>query len=159
MIWKALCFSKLKCSHGFKKLNTNDLIHKQTSNCILLLLLQWCIICRRDEETIDHLLLHCPMALLLWHQLFSIVGMDWVVHSCVQMLQIDFRGLGSMELCSLCGLLDDLVAKTVNDKFYDLGGLWDLVCYLSSFWVPVSPPFKELHLFFICSDWGAICDF
>ena len=33
-----------------------------------------CFLCGKDEETIDHLLLHCPVARLLWDLLLAIFG-------------------------------------------------------------------------------------
>ena len=37
-----------------------------------------CFLCKKDEETIDHLLLHCPVARLLWDLLLAIFGVYWV---------------------------------------------------------------------------------
>ena len=37
-----------------------------------------CFLCGKDEETIDHLLLHCPVARLLWDLLLAIFGVYWV---------------------------------------------------------------------------------
>ena len=37
-----------------------------------------CFLCGKDEETIDHLLLHCSMARLQWDFLLAIFGVNWV---------------------------------------------------------------------------------
>ena len=37
-----------------------------------------CFLCEEDEETIDHLLIHCKSAKILWNLFFSIVGTSWV---------------------------------------------------------------------------------
>ena len=34
--------------------------------------------CEEEEETIDHLLIHCKLAKLLWNLFLSIVGISWV---------------------------------------------------------------------------------
>jgi hypothetical protein len=38
-----------------------------------------CYLCKRDGETVDHLLLHCDVASTLWNHVFSRFGMSWVM--------------------------------------------------------------------------------
>ena len=51
-----------------------------------------CFLCGKDEETIDHLLLHCPMARLLWDLLLAIFGVNWVFPKSVSETLISWRG-------------------------------------------------------------------
>ena len=37
-----------------------------------------CFLCEEDEESIDHLLIHCKSAEMLWNLFLSIVGASWV---------------------------------------------------------------------------------
>ena len=39
----------------------------------------WCIMCRYDGETVDHLLLHCGKAYRLWSLVFRSFGISWVL--------------------------------------------------------------------------------
>jgi hypothetical protein len=39
-----------------------------------VIVVDWCCICKKSEELVDHLLLHCEMATDLWNTLFSLVG-------------------------------------------------------------------------------------
>jgi hypothetical protein len=38
-----------------------------------------CYMCKKIEESVDHLLLHCDVAFALWSTLFSRFGMSWVM--------------------------------------------------------------------------------
>ena len=37
-----------------------------------------CYICLRQEDTVDHLLIHCIKTRSLWELLFSLCGVTWV---------------------------------------------------------------------------------
>ena len=37
-----------------------------------------CFLCEEEEVTVEHLLVHCSKARLLWELLFAIVGVNWV---------------------------------------------------------------------------------
>ena len=49
----------------------NILTMKNRRKCNIILV-SWCYMCKRDEETIDHFLLHCPIARELWDMVFSL---------------------------------------------------------------------------------------
>lgn len=42
-------------------------------------MIEWYCMCKRNEETIDHLLLHCEAASNFWQPVFSLFGLDWVM--------------------------------------------------------------------------------
>jgi hypothetical protein len=42
-----------------------------------------CYLCKRDGESVDHLLLHCDVASTQWNLVFSRFGMSWVMPSRV----------------------------------------------------------------------------
>ena len=45
-----------------------------------------CCLCEENEETIDHLLIHCPRAKILWDILLAITGFNWVPPCSVRQL-------------------------------------------------------------------------
>ena len=46
-----------------------------------------CFMCEEEEETIDHLLIHCKIAKMLWDLFLSIAGISWVFpHSVLHTL-------------------------------------------------------------------------
>lgn len=46
----------------------------------------WCYMCKKDGESVDHLLMHCPVAGELWNFLFSLFQIEWVMPSTVREL-------------------------------------------------------------------------
>lgn len=49
--------------------------------------------CRRATERLDHLFLHCDVAISMWTSLFQLIGIYWVPPACcVDLLIIDFCG-------------------------------------------------------------------
>ena len=49
-------------------------------------LVNWCCMCHRNEETVDYLLLHRPVAHSLWVYIFQIFGIQWVMSGSVENL-------------------------------------------------------------------------
>ena len=41
--------------------------------------LEWCFMCKRCGESVDHLLLHCPIAYEMWSMIFCLFGICWVM--------------------------------------------------------------------------------
>ena len=39
-------------------------------------LVNWCCLCRSDEETVDHLLIHCKFAFALWSEVLIMFGVQ-----------------------------------------------------------------------------------
>lgn len=58
-------------------LTTNNLCQ------LTLVVIDWRCMCKRDRETIDHLFLHCTVAIELWTMVFSCVG---CIGSCQKVL-------------------------------------------------------------------------
>jgi hypothetical protein len=49
--------------------------------------MEWCCLCKTSGESIDHLFLHCVVALELWSVFFQLFGVAWVMpHSVSEML-------------------------------------------------------------------------
>ena len=96
-LWRSKVPSKVKALtwlviHG--KVNTNDKL--QLRRPFKSLCPRWCILCKRNGESFDHLFLHCPLTIGLWHKLFDLVGLVWVPPRSIEdMMIIAFRGLGN----------------------------------------------------------------
>ena len=62
-------------------------------------LLQIDVSCEEDEETIDHLLIHCKRAKMLWNLLLSIVGTSWVFPHSVLHTLLAWQGAAVGKKC------------------------------------------------------------
>ena len=51
-----------------------------------VVILEWCCMCKIDGESVNHLLLHCPLAQELWEMVIAIFGVVWVMPKGVERL-------------------------------------------------------------------------
>ena len=51
-----------------------------------------CFMCEEEEETIDHLLIHCKSVKMLWDLFLSIVEMSWVFPQSVLHTLLAWQG-------------------------------------------------------------------
>ncbi|RVW56152.1 hypothetical protein CK203_080775 [Vitis vinifera] len=96
-LWSSKVPSKVKSLAwlvAYGKVNTDDKLRLRRPYKALCP--QWCILCKGKGESIDHIFLHCPITIGLWHRLFNLVGLVWVPpRSLEDMLVITFKGLGN----------------------------------------------------------------
>ena len=79
--WKMVWQSKVHPRVAFfswttalgKILTTNNLWKRHIA------VLERCFMCKRCGESVDHLLLHCPIAYDLWSMVFCLFGIHWVM--------------------------------------------------------------------------------
>uniref|UniRef100_A0A2N9HVH9 Elongation factor P C-terminal domain-containing protein n=1 Tax=Fagus sylvatica TaxID=28930 RepID=A0A2N9HVH9_FAGSY len=77
IIWKAkvpprIAFFSWTAALG--KILTIDNLRKRH-----LIIIDRCCLCKLNGESVDHLLLHCPLARELWSMVFGLFGLDWVM--------------------------------------------------------------------------------
>ena len=49
-------------------------------------IMDWYCMCKVDGESVNHLLLHCPVALELWNLVLALFGVVWVMPKGVELL-------------------------------------------------------------------------
>ena len=54
--------------------------------------MDWCYMCKRSRESVNHLLLHCPIAFELWSMIWSLFGVIWVMPQSVADLFASWQG-------------------------------------------------------------------
>ncbi|RVW67640.1 hypothetical protein CK203_063062 [Vitis vinifera] len=168
-LWSSKAPSKVKAlawlvAHG--KVNTNDKL--QLRRPYKSLCPQWCILCKGNGESINHLFLHCSVTIGLWHKLFNLAGLVWVPpRSFEDMLVIAFKGLGnSLRGKTLwqiaCLNLVWMVWQERNNRIFEDKGrmeemLWDLILFYSSLWASCTVAFRGVPLSVLQLNWIAVC--
>ena len=79
--WRMIWHSKVPPRVAFfswfaslgKILTTDNLCKRR------VLVLDWCYMCKSCGESMDHLLLHCPIACELWSLVLCLFGIHWVM--------------------------------------------------------------------------------
>ena len=51
-----------------------------------------CYLCEEEEETLNHLLVHCSKAKMLWELILAIVGFGWVFPFSVRQVLLAWQG-------------------------------------------------------------------
>ena len=77
MIWQSkvpLRVAFFSWSTSLGKILTTDNLRKQR-----VLVLDWCYMCKNCGESVDHLLLHCPITCELWSLVLCLFGTHWVM--------------------------------------------------------------------------------
>ena len=49
-------------------------------------------LCKEKKETSDHLILFCKKATMLWSLIFSLFGVQWVLHSSIKRNLLSWNG-------------------------------------------------------------------
>jgi hypothetical protein len=60
------------------KILTHDNLLKRN-----VIVMEWCCLCKKSVESIDHLLLHCEVAWALWSYVLNLFGVEWVMPQSV----------------------------------------------------------------------------
>ena len=55
-------------------------------------ILDWCYMCKCNGEPVDHLFLHCPIAMDLWAMVFGLFGVSWIMPQSVVGLLACWQG-------------------------------------------------------------------
>ena len=55
-------------------------------------ILDWCYMCKCNGESVDHLFLHCLIAMDLWSMILGLFGVSWVMPKSVGELLACWQG-------------------------------------------------------------------
>jgi hypothetical protein len=71
-----------------RKILTLDNLRKRN-----IIVMEWCYMCKNSGESIDHLFLHCMVAIELWRTILQMFGVEWVMPRSVKDMLGSWRGL------------------------------------------------------------------
>jgi hypothetical protein len=78
--WKIIWKSKAPPREAFfvwtavlQKILALNNLHKN------IIVIEWCCMCKNSGESIDHLSLHCEVAIEVWNAVFQLFGVTWVM--------------------------------------------------------------------------------
>ena len=49
-------------------------------------------LCKADEESANHVLIHCPKAAMIWHLIFALFGVHWVLPNSIKETILGWNG-------------------------------------------------------------------
>ena len=58
-----------------------------------IITMNWCYMCKKSGESVDHLLLHCEIVRSLWSEVLARVGLAWVMPEKVSEFLASWRGI------------------------------------------------------------------
>jgi hypothetical protein len=138
-----------------------------------IVVVEWCCMCKKNGESIDHLLLHCYVARVVWSSFYSLFQVEWVMPRRVLDL---FSGWGTLlgrghvtrlwkriPLCVMWGLWRERNARLFEDVKLPIVDLCRNVLNMLYVWASEHIPSrilfaKFLHsCSFISSNYGYFC--
>ena len=168
-IWKSKAPPKVKALAWLvvlEKVNTNDMLqarrpYKSPSP-------HWCILCKGSGELVDHLFLHCPITLGLWHKLLRATNLEWVPPRNIRdIFIISFKGLGKSikgktlwhiaYFTILWIVLQEKNARIFEERCRTKEVLWGLIHFYASLWASCTTPFKRVPPNSILLSWLSTC--
>lgn len=117
-----------------------------------------CPMCFSKEETVNHLLLNCKVAHLLWRSVMDCFGCSWVFPNCiVELFQAwrspvrSHRGKEMWGLTLSCNHLDNL--RRFEGKSNNVASLIEKIKLLVASWVMIYQHFKPFLVDQIMHNW------
>ena len=96
------------------KVHTEDMLKRRNFN-----LASRCSMCRQEEETIDHLFIHCRCVSGPWHVSFSLLGINWVqpypISDSLEEKDEEMLALGNLEDNSVGHVVEYLEGEESTD--------------------------------------------
>ena len=146
LIWKSPVPQKIKIFTwlaALGRVNTCDVLQKKRPSSTLYP--NWCVMCKSEAETVDHLFIHCSYASCIWWKILQTSGLYWVVPgSCYGLLsgqagffkgkkkKIIFNQFLSATLWAIWGERNNRIFQDCASSEEDL---WDKICFWVAIWL------------------------
>jgi hypothetical protein len=146
---------------------------------------EWCVICEKHGESVDHLLLHCDVARVVWSSFYSLFGVEWVMPSSVLDLLSGWSTLlgrspvlrfwKRVPLCVMWGLWHERNSRLFENMEVSVGALCRNVLKMLYLWVSAHSSssmlfadfllvrffllFRGSFVYFLCTKVAPLCVF
>ena len=146
LIWKSPIPHKIKVFIwlvALGRVNTCDVLQKKRPSSTLYP--SWCVMCKSETETVDHLFIHCSYASRIWCKILHTSGLYWVVPgSCYRLLSGQagyFRGqekkiiFNQFLVATLWAIWGERNNRIFQDSSSSVEELWDKICFWVAIWL------------------------
>ena len=124
----------------------------------------WCILCKKNNESIDHLFLHCDFSYSLWCKLLKEFDIQWVIpRSCSELLTLGQGFLLSKKGKILWNFAVNATFWAIwlerNNRIFEdseanFESIWDRIRLWVAIWIHVCKDFKSIPFSLIIRDWN-----
>ena len=124
----------------------------------------WCALCKKSNESIDHLFLHCDFSYRLWSKVVKEFGTEWVPPSSSTELLLFY---GGSSFTKKGKTLWKVVATTTfwaiwlerNNRIFEEGEgtfdyIWDRIRMWVATWLYLCKDFKSIPFSLLVRDWN-----
>lgn len=126
------------------------MLQKRLPTCALFS--NWCVLCRKEEETRDHMLMHCPFT-CIWFKTPEELGLMWVVPRSTRKLFVLDIGLDIGKRGSIFwsvrvrGIFWLILLERNSRIFDDIAELaeewWEKIKFKASVWISKHSEFNN----------------
>ena len=124
----------------------------------------WCVLCKKDNESIDHLFLHCEFSFRLWCKFLKDLGRAWVIPKSTKELLclgqgffLNKKGKVLWKVASIAifwAICLERNNRIFEKKEENLESIWDRI----RLWVAIClyncKDFKGIHFSLLVRDWN-----
>ena len=126
--------------------------------------LGWCTLCKKNNESIDHLFLHCDFSYSMWSNILKEFGLDWISpRSCKELLtlgqgfplskkeKILWKVAVNATLWAIWLERNNRIFKEAEET---TEYTWDRIRLWVAIWVNVFKDFKSIPFSLLLRDWN-----
>ena len=124
----------------------------------------WCILCKKNNESIDHLFLHCDFSLTLWSNILKEFGLNWVIpRSCKELLtlchgfHLSKKGIilwKTAVTATFWAIWLERNRRIFEDVVATIEFSWDRIRLWVAIWLYVCKDFKSIPFSLFIREWN-----
>ena len=124
----------------------------------------WCVLCKKDNESLDHLFLHCAFSFRIWGKILQEFGVDWVIPRsskdllCLgQGLCLNKKGKTLWKIAATATFWviwlerNNRIFEEKDDSF---DSIWDRIRLWVGIWLLDCKDFKGIPFSLLVRDWN-----